>query len=174
MVVHGGVRPRVAPGAAAARGARAHLSAPGRARRARDGGRRDGGHRGRGGAPAAQAAGVPCLSRVHRRRAARDGGGHAHARPHGDVMERLTYLSPRTEVKASPIEGLGLFAKDAIARGEIVAVKGGYVLTRARWSDLQAELGPAEIQIADDLVIAPAGGDERAGAMLYKIGRAHG
>jgi SET domain-containing protein len=82
-------------------------------------------------------------------------------------MERLTYLSPRTEVKASPIEGLGLFAKDAIARGEIVAVKGGYVLTRARWSDLQAELGPAEIQIADDLVIAPAGGDERAGAMLY-------
>ena len=82
-------------------------------------------------------------------------------------MEQLTYLSPKTEVKASPIEGLGLFASAAIARGEIVAVKGGHVLTRARWAELQPELGAAEIEITDDLVIAPASPDERAGAMLY-------
>ena len=46
-------------------------------------------------------------------------------------------------------------------------MKGGYVLTRAQWASLTAELGPAEIEIADDLVIAPVRRDERAGAMLY-------
>ena len=79
----------------------------------------------------------------------------------------LTFRSPKTEVKPSPIEGRGLFAKAAIARGEIVAVKGGYVLTRAQWAELGKALGPAEIEIADDLVIAPVRQDERDGAMLY-------
>jgi SET domain-containing protein len=83
------------------------------------------------------------------------------------VRPGLTYRSPKTEVKASPIEGLGLFARLAIARGEIVAVKGGYVLTRAEWAPLGRELGPAEIQLTDDLVIAPVSADERDGAMLY-------
>ncbi len=82
-------------------------------------------------------------------------------------MEPLTWRSPKTEVKASPIEGLGLFAREAIARNEIVAVKGGYVLTRGRWAELGRELGAAEVEISDDLVIAPVGHDERAGAMLY-------
>jgi len=40
----------------------------------------------------------------------------------------LTYRSPKTEVKDSPIQGRGLFARTAIGAGEIVAVKGGYVL----------------------------------------------
>ena len=79
----------------------------------------------------------------------------------------LTYRSPKTEVKASPIEGLGLFAKTPIARGEIVAVKGGYVFSRDEWARLASELGPAEIEITDDLVMAPARADERGGAMLY-------
>jgi SET domain-containing protein len=83
------------------------------------------------------------------------------------VRPGLTYRSPNTEVKASPINGLGLFARVAIARGEIVAVKGGYVLTRAAWAALGRELGPAEIQLTDDLVIAPVSEDERDGAMLY-------
>jgi hypothetical protein len=82
-------------------------------------------------------------------------------------VRSLTYRSPKTEVRASPIDGRGLFAAAPIARGEIVAVKGGYVLTRAEWQGLEAELGAAEIQLTDDLVIAPAGPDERDGAMLY-------
>lgn len=40
-------------------------------------------------------------------------------------MADLTYRSPKTEVRESPIHGKGLFAKQAIAAGEIVDVKGG-------------------------------------------------
>ena len=79
----------------------------------------------------------------------------------------LTYRSPKTAVRASPIQGLGLFARAPIACGEIVAVKGGHVLTREQWAALEPELGPAEIQLSDDLVIAPVSGAERPGAMLY-------
>ena len=66
----------------------------------------------------------------------------------------LTYRSPKTEVRPSPIQGRGLFAARPIARGEIVAVKGGHVLTRAQWTALERDLGPAEIQLTEDLVIA--------------------
>jgi SET domain-containing protein len=83
------------------------------------------------------------------------------------VMVNLTYRSPKTVVKDSPIQGLGLFARVPIARGEVVAVKGGYVLRREDWARLEPTLGPAEIEISDDLVIAPVRQDERAGAMLY-------
>jgi SET domain-containing protein len=79
----------------------------------------------------------------------------------------LTYRSPKTEVRPSAIEGRGLFAKDAIAAGEIVAVKGGYILDRREWRRLEKTLGPADIQITTDLVIAPARADEREGAMLF-------
>jgi uncharacterized protein len=83
------------------------------------------------------------------------------------AMTDLTYRSPKTEVRASPIHGRGLFARQAIGRGEIVAVKGGYVLTREQWSRLEPTLGPAEIQLSDDLVIAPVRPDHRDGAMLF-------
>ena len=82
-------------------------------------------------------------------------------------MIDLTYRSPKTEVKASPIQGKGLFAKEAIAVGEIVAVKGGRIFTRKQWADLEPELGPAQIEISDDFVIAPGGREEREGSMLY-------
>jgi hypothetical protein len=79
----------------------------------------------------------------------------------------LTYRSPKTEVRPSPIHGTGLFAAHAIATGEIVAVKGGHVLTRAQWTALEPTLGAADIQIADDLFIAPVRPDHRHGSMLY-------
>ncbi|MGH7413167.1 MAG: SET domain-containing protein [Candidatus Rokuibacteriota bacterium] len=79
----------------------------------------------------------------------------------------LTYRSPNTEVRESPIHGKGLFATRAVARGEIVAVKGGHVLTAAQWAALEPALGPADIQVAEDLVIAPVTQTERDGGMLY-------
>jgi hypothetical protein len=51
----------------------------------------------------------------------------------------LTYRSSKTEVRESSIHGRGLFAKAAIAKGDIVAVKGGHVLTRAAWTVLEWE-----------------------------------
>jgi SET domain-containing protein len=82
-------------------------------------------------------------------------------------MTELSYRSPKTEVRESPIQGKGLFAKQAIAAGEIVAVKGGYILTKQEWTALEKSLGAAEIQISEDIFIAPAGQEERQGSMLY-------
>lgn len=79
----------------------------------------------------------------------------------------LTYRSPKTEARPSPIHGKGLFATEAIGAGEIVAVKGGHVLTASQWAALEPELGSAEIQVSDDLFIAPVSAEERDGSMLY-------
>src|ERR1700754_2083650 len=44
---------------------------------------------------------------------------------------KLSWLSPKTAVQPSAIEGRGLFAIDAIEKGEVVAVKGGHIIDRA-------------------------------------------
>ena len=82
-------------------------------------------------------------------------------------MTDLTYRSPKTEVKQSQIHGKGLFAKAAIPRGEIVAVKGGHILNRQEWTELEKELGSAEIQISEALFIASVRKEQREGSMLY-------
>lgn len=82
-------------------------------------------------------------------------------------MNDITYRSPKTEVRESRIHGRGLFAKAPIAQGEIVAVKGGYIVSKERWTELEREQGSAEIQIAEDLFIAPVQKDHRDGSMLY-------
>lgn len=82
-------------------------------------------------------------------------------------MTDLSYRSPKTEVRDSPIHGQGLFARQAIAAGEIVAVKGGHILTKQEWTSLEPQLGSAEIQISEDLFIAPTQQAQREGCMLY-------
>jgi len=79
----------------------------------------------------------------------------------------LSYRSPKTEVRESRIHGRGLFAKEPMAEGEIVAVKGGYILTTQDWTPLEDTLGPAHIQIAENLFIAPVQQEQRDGGMLY-------
>jgi hypothetical protein len=79
----------------------------------------------------------------------------------------LSFLSPKAAVQPSPIHGRGLFAIGTFDPGEIVCVKGGYIFTRATLAGLAPVLGPAEIQIADDLFIGPRGADERDGAMIF-------
>ena len=80
----------------------------------------------------------------------------------------LSYRSPKTEVRESKIHGCGLFATADIARDEIVAVKGGHIIDRQRLRrDITPRLGPVEIQIDDDLFIAPVSDEEREGSMLY-------
>jgi uncharacterized protein len=83
-------------------------------------------------------------------------------------MTRLSYLSPKTEARQSPIHGRGLFATDKIDKGEVVAVKGGHIVSRAELREkITPQLGPVEIQIGDDLFIAPVTAEEREGSMLY-------
>ena len=53
--------------------------------------------------------------------------------------------------------------------GEIVVVKGGYgyVLTRAQCDQIRRELGPADIQITDDLFIGPVTRRQLEGGMTH-------
>ena len=81
---------------------------------------------------------------------------------------RLSYRSPKTEVRASQIHGRGLFAIADIAKDEIVAVKGGHIIHRETLREkVTPRLGPVEIQIDMDLFIAPLTQEEREGSMLY-------
>ena len=82
-------------------------------------------------------------------------------------LRPISYLSPKTMVKESPIHGRGLFAAAAISKDEVVAVKGGHIITRAVLAELQPILGAAEIQIGDDLFICPANREEREGSMIF-------
>jgi hypothetical protein len=83
-------------------------------------------------------------------------------------MLPLSYRSPKTEVRHSKIHGRGLFATADIAKDEIVAVKGGHIVDgETLRREITPQLGPVEIQIDDDLFIAPVTPDERELSMLY-------
>ena len=82
-------------------------------------------------------------------------------------MVPVSFLSPKTAVRESAIHGRGLFAAENIAAGEVVAVKGGHIISRATLLEVQALVGPAEIQIDDDLFICPMTAAEREGSMLF-------
>ena len=77
-------------------------------------------------------------------------------------MIRLSYLSSKTAVRESKIHGRGL------PKDEIVAVKGGHVVDRKTLRErITPVLGPVEIQIGDDLFVAPVSDEERELSMLY-------
>ena len=83
-------------------------------------------------------------------------------------MLRLSYRSPKTEVRESRIHGRGLFATADLAKDEIVAVKGGHIVDRETLRrEITPRLGPVEIQIDDNLFIAPVTDEERELSMLY-------
>jgi uncharacterized protein len=83
-------------------------------------------------------------------------------------MVPLSQLSPKTEVRESKIHGRGLFATANIAKDEIVALKGGHIVDRKTLrAKITPVLGPVEIQIGDDLFIAPVSDEERELSMLY-------
>jgi hypothetical protein len=78
-------------------------------------------------------------------------------------MPNLSYLSPKTIVKESPIHGRGLFACAPIAHGEIVAIKGGYIFDGATLREVETRLGPADIPVAEGFSIGPLTEGERDG-----------
>ena len=84
------------------------------------------------------------------------------------AMIPLSYRSPKTEVRESKIQGRGLFAIADIAKNEIVAVKGGHIVDgKTLREKIAPRLGPVEIQIDDNLFIAPVSDEERELSMLY-------
>jgi hypothetical protein len=79
----------------------------------------------------------------------------------------LTYRSPKTEIRDSQIHGRGLFARARIRDGEVVAAKGGHVMTAEMWQVIEPDLGSAEIQIDERLFIGPVTAEERDAAMIF-------
>lgn len=67
-----------------------------------------------------------------------------------------SYLSPKTAIRPSPIEGRGLFARRTIRAGEIVAIKGGHVLDRRMLRRVRSRIAHAYVQIADGFFIGAA------------------
>jgi hypothetical protein len=79
----------------------------------------------------------------------------------------LSFISSKAMAKESPIHGRGLFAREPITKGEIVCIKGGHIFNRQTLRKVQPVLGPAEIQIAEDLFIGPLTSEEREGSMIF-------
>jgi uncharacterized protein len=82
-------------------------------------------------------------------------------------MQNLSYISPKALVRESPIHGKGLFAVEPIKQGEIVCVKGGHIFDREKLAEVTRVLGPAEIQITNDLFIGPLTEQDRDGSMIF-------
>lgn len=79
-----------------------------------------------------------------------------------------TWISPKARKGIpSDIAGRGLFAVADIAAGEVVATKGGHLVTGAQLAVLPEPLPNSDIQIADDLHLAAVEPAEYDAVMLY-------
>jgi hypothetical protein len=77
------------------------------------------------------------------------------------VRARLnSYVSPKAEIRNSPLRGRGLFATGEFRIGEVVYVMGGYVFTRPSSENTGSLLQRSEIQIADNLFIGATHPDD--------------
>jgi SET domain-containing protein len=82
-------------------------------------------------------------------------------------MKLASYRSPKTVVRPSSIGGRGLFAHTAVAKGEIVCVKAGHLLDKATFTRLKDTINAADLQIADDLFLAPVTEAEFEDVMMF-------
>ena len=79
-----------------------------------------------------------------------------------------SWISPKARKGvSSDIAGRGLFAVEPISAGEIVAVKGGHIVTTRQLDELPEPLPNSEIQIADDLHLVALSPDEYEPVMLF-------
>ena len=79
-----------------------------------------------------------------------------------------TWITPKARKGVpSGIEGRGLIATEPIGRGEVVAVKGGHIVTTAELSPLPERLQNSDVQITDDLHLVALTQDEYEPVMLF-------
>jgi hypothetical protein len=79
-----------------------------------------------------------------------------------------SYITPKgAKGVASEIEGRGLIAVTPIAAGEIVAIKGGHIVTTAGLHALPERLQNSDIQIADGFHLAALDEAEYEPVMLF-------
>lgn len=74
-------------------------------------------------------------------------------------------ISSKVEVRGSDINNRGTFAKENIARGEVVFIKGGYILTKeTMWTN---KLGDTYWPVDNFYVLAPRNEEEAKEIKLY-------
>jgi uncharacterized protein len=79
-----------------------------------------------------------------------------------------TYISPKARKgDASDIAGRGLHAIEPLAAGEVVAVKGGHIVTTQVLNALPDPLPKSEVQIADGLHLVALTQAEYEPSMLF-------
>lgn len=79
-----------------------------------------------------------------------------------------TWITPKARKGAgSAIEGRGLHAVEPLGAGEIVAVKGGHIMTTEAVHALPEPLPNSEVQIADGLHLVARTRDEYEAVMLF-------
>ena len=79
-----------------------------------------------------------------------------------------SYITPKARKgAASAIEGRGLLAVAPITAGELVAIKGGHILSTAALRSLPEKLQNSEIQIADGFHLAAVDETEYEPVMLF-------
>lgn len=79
-----------------------------------------------------------------------------------------SWLNPKTERGVpSKIAGKCLVAKEKISKNEVLVAKAGRIIDTATLLKFHDEIKGSEAQIADDLFIAPLGGNEIKDSMAY-------
>jgi len=79
-----------------------------------------------------------------------------------------SWITPKASKGAdSAIAGRGLVATAAIGEGEVVAVKGGHIVSTAELRSLSERLRNSEVQITDDLHLVALSDDEYESVMLF-------
>jgi hypothetical protein len=79
-----------------------------------------------------------------------------------------SWITPKAHKSVrSDIAGRGLIAVEPISTGDIVAVKGGHIVTTPQLAGLPDPLPNSEIQIADKLHLVALSPDEYEPVMLF-------
>ncbi len=79
-----------------------------------------------------------------------------------------SWITPKAQKGVhSEIAGRGLVATEVIHKSEVVAVKGGHVVTTEELEALPAPLADSDVQITDDLHLAALSEDEFEAVMLF-------
>lgn len=73
--------------------------------------------------------------------------------------ESDSYLTPKAEPRRKPNGQMGIFAREPIARDEIVAVWGGEILTRAELEQLPERYQQYTMQVEEDFFLGGLGED---------------
>jgi SET domain-containing protein len=78
-----------------------------------------------------------------------------------------THFSPKTVVKKSLKGGKGFFAKEDIAKDEIIAIKNGHIVDKEEAYRLDNEIGDFSLQISDDFYICPKTKEEIKNIVIF-------